>query len=269
MCSLLTAIHIDDPSLCPRTRTVHKLAENVDEAVVVLARGTPASGKTTLACLLCSYYRQRNVPSVVISEWQSNTSGSYMDFLVRCANEAGYNSVTTSNLVDYDIVFILDETHVKLEDSYWWFYLMKLEIERTPAPRFCIFSSYGSPNARAPDNFSRGTHLGYIEDRKQVTISRSLESKYFPFISLFYKRYEFDDVVLRSCTDVRHPLPLHKGSSDYIYTLTIGHPGAVMAILDMLRKVSCTVDFCLHSLIAYGMRCRCTVLRLSMGTLQL
>ncbi|KAF5863447.1 hypothetical protein ETB97_010078 [Aspergillus alliaceus] len=58
-----------------------------------------------------------------------------------------------------------------------------------------------------------------------------------PSISLFYNQGEFNEVIQRICSNVRRPLALHQEASDYIYTLTSGHPGAVDAVLDMLQKV--------------------------------
>ena len=48
-----------DKRTCPRTHTVKRLAEILDEEWVVLVRGTPSSGKTTLATLLRDYFKAR------------------------------------------------------------------------------------------------------------------------------------------------------------------------------------------------------------------
>lgn len=111
-----STIVMEDPSFCPRTETVCELARILDEERVVQVRGTPASGKTTLAYLLDRYYHQRNVPSVIIPNWPQDNCHGYANFLVRNANDAGYSSVTTRNLLDCDIVFILDEAQMSYHD---------------------------------------------------------------------------------------------------------------------------------------------------------
>lgn len=60
---------------------------------------------------------------------------------------------------------------------------------------------------------------------------------YSPSIGLFYSRCEFDDVLNRACNNMS-ALPLDPPASDYIYSLTHGHPGAVNAVISMLKKVN-------------------------------
>ncbi|KAB8229541.1 uncharacterized protein BDW43DRAFT_303111 [Aspergillus alliaceus] len=224
-----------DPSLCPRTETVCELARILDEERVVQVRGTPASGKTTLAYLLDRYYHQRNVPSVIIPNWPQDNCHGYANFLVRNANDVGYSFVTTRNLLNCDIVFILDEAQMSYHDSGLWLGFIKTQNDRHFGPRVCIFSSYGSPTGGG-DDYNPGSPLGYLGVQKRVSITVSMIQD-SPSISLFYNQGEFNEVVQRICSNVRRPLPLHQEASDYIYTLTSGHPGAVEAVLDMLQKV--------------------------------
>lgn len=48
----------EEPRVCPRERTVSKLAAILDDVNIVLVRGTPASGKTYLSKLLRDHYRK-------------------------------------------------------------------------------------------------------------------------------------------------------------------------------------------------------------------
>src|SRR3954447_10930048 len=61
----------DDPYICPRTDTVKKLATILDEKRVVHVRGTPSSGKTTLAYLLWEYYDKRRECVVLLTGWHN------------------------------------------------------------------------------------------------------------------------------------------------------------------------------------------------------
>src|SRR3954452_22274085 len=61
----------DIPYRCPRTDTVKKLAAVLDEKRVDHVRGTPSSGKTTLAILLSEYYHKRREPVVFLNSWHN------------------------------------------------------------------------------------------------------------------------------------------------------------------------------------------------------
>ncbi|KAN0075628.1 hypothetical protein V8E54_006898 [Elaphomyces granulatus] len=83
-----------DDIICPRTETVHELARILDKERVVHVRGTPCSGKSTLADLLKIHYLRQNTPSVMISEWPKNDDPDhppphYRKLLVDSANAAG------------------------------------------------------------------------------------------------------------------------------------------------------------------------------------
>lgn len=227
----------------------------LEESRVVHIRGTPASGKTTLAHLLKEYYQQQEVPSVVISTWSQCDDCKYTKLLVEQANEEGYTFVTRQNLRDCDIVFILDEAQVTYDDPGLWVGLIKTQIGALAGPRICLLSSYGSPS-EGTSGFPE-TPLGFLDATKRVSITVSMIEG-SPPISLFYNRGEFDDVVDRICADVRQQLPLSAEARDYIFTLTNGHPGAVEAVLLMLKKVGHPIQYSLHAPIADVPHCRCT-----------
>lgn len=264
--SLLTVTDSDnvaDPFLCPRNDTVQELARILDDERVAHVRGTPASGKTTLAYLLHEHYRQQNIPSVIISDWPQGNDHVHTDVLIRRAQDAGYTFVTADTLRNADIVYIIDEGQMSYHDSGLWLGFIKSQNNRRFGPRVCVFTSYGSPTG-GPNDYSAGSPLAYlgVQQRVSITVSKIKDS---PPISLFYNRNEFDDVLQRICTDSRRPLPLHPDAADYIFSLTNGHPGAVDSVLGMIQKVSPDVYFCPSSLIAYGMRCRFIGQKLNMG----
>ncbi|PKY00574.1 hypothetical protein P168DRAFT_293437 [Aspergillus campestris IBT 28561] len=207
-----------DPLLCSRSETVRKLATILDEEQVVHVRGTPASGKSTLAKLLHSHNRQNHIPSVLIH-----------------ARDAGLTSVTPDTIRDTDVTFLIDEAQMSYEDYGLWLDFIKTQNGRRYGPRICLFTSYGSPS-EGPDNYPTGSPLTYLGVQQRISITPS-KIRGSPQISLFYTRSEFDDVVQRICTDGRRPVPLHRDAADYIFSLTNGHPGAVYSVLDMIYQV--------------------------------
>ncbi|KAF8246934.1 hypothetical protein K440DRAFT_601858 [Wilcoxina mikolae CBS 423.85] len=229
-----------DRFLCPRTETVRTLAEMLDQSNVVHVRGTPASGKTTLAQLLHSYYLERDIPAVFIPCWPVPGSipaspSSYLNILVQECHIAGYTDINQSTLRDTDIVLILDEGQMSYGDQGLWLGFVKTQNGRRSGPRICVFTSYGSPSG-GPSDFTQGSPLSFlgVEQRVSITISPMENS---PRIGLFYSRDEFDDVVRRLSADPRRPLRLHTDAKDYVFELTSGHAGAVEGVIGMIERV--------------------------------
>lgn len=102
---------------CPRTKTVRTLARILDKQRVVQVRGTPTSGKSTLAKLLNQHYCRENVPSVYIPTWPKTGFNFYADVLVNRANRVGHSFVSLSNLEDANIVFIFGEAQMSYHDQ--------------------------------------------------------------------------------------------------------------------------------------------------------
>src|SRR3954447_22633113 len=81
----------DSPYICPRTDTVKKLATVLDEKRVVHVRGTPSSGKTTLAILLWEYYHKQREFAVFLNGWH-NVSDPRTHLVDKC-RARGYSGV--------------------------------------------------------------------------------------------------------------------------------------------------------------------------------
>lgn len=250
-CLLTFDFYVEDPFRCPRTETVRELARILDDEQVVLVRGTPTSGKTTLAKLLDEYYERHDVPSVLIRSWPKGGYNLYTDILIQRARRKGHTFVTENNIDNCNIVFIIDEAQMSYHDQNLWLEFIKSQISRLHGPRVCLFCSYGSPTGGAT-NFDAGSPVGFIGIQKRISLTVS-NIRYAPSICLFYNRAEFDDVVRRLCTDIRRPLPLDDGARDYIFDLTNGHPGAVEAVIDILKRVGRVMHFCVCFQCADGM----------------
>lgn len=197
-------------------------------------RGTPASGKTTLARLLCEFYRNKKVPAVIIYTWPHDPYVSSTSTLVRLARNEGHTSVTPDTLYTDNIVFILDESQASFNDADLWQGFIKTQSGRGCGPRLCLFTAYGSP--RDGPRYGIGTTPVYFGPQQRVSISVS-NVQFAPSIGLFYTRCEFDDVLQRRCNDPCSVLPLESDAKDYIFHLTNGHPGAVDGVLGMVQKV--------------------------------
>lgn len=142
------------PAISPRTKTVETLARILDEDSVVHVRGTPSSGKTTLARLLYDYYEDRGEPVVSIDGWH-NIADPATHLANLCAI-AGYDEVKPSNLLSMDLVFLFDEAQQSYQDLKLWLGIIKTQSCSTSGPKICLFSSYGSP-ATGPTQYPHGS----------------------------------------------------------------------------------------------------------------
>lgn len=229
--SLVTASRFQEIS--PRSKTVEALAQLIDAYRVIHVRGTPSSGKTTLALLLLDHYKYRGEPVVLIDGWHNVSDPT--THLVERSILSGYDGVTSSNLRTVDIVFLFDEAQQSYQDSRLWLGIIKAQSLRPSGPKICLFSSYGSP-ATGPTQYPHGStpiHFG-AEQRVSISVSTIPTA---PNICLFYNEEEFSEVVRLRCAGPTHKFAIDPTAIDYLYLITNGHPGAVTSILGYLFSV--------------------------------
>lgn len=159
--------------------------------------GPPASDKSHLAYLLLQYYRDRNVPAVILKTWPEERAKPNADHhLCNCAANEGY-TIKPWALQDADIVFILDDVHMSYSDENLWLGIIKFQSGRSSSPRICLFSSYGSPTSGPESTLMNGPAVFFnVKQRISITPSNTEGS---PTIALFYSQEEFVDVVNRFC----------------------------------------------------------------------
>lgn len=219
--------------ISPRTKTVETLARILEAKRVVHVRGTPSSGKTTLAHLLLQYLENRGESVLLIDGWHDIPNPT--TYLVEQSIIAGYQGVTPTNLLTLDLVFLFDESQQSYQDSRLWLGIIKTQSGRTSGPKICLFSSYGSPTT-GPTQYPHGSTPIYFGGSQRVSISVSHSSN-APNICLFYNEEEFGEVVRLRCTDPRHKFAIAPAASDYLYSITNGHPGAVTSLLGYIFSV--------------------------------
>ena len=224
---------LDYPDISPRSKTVETLAGILETKRVVHVRGTPSSGKTTLANLLYQYYKDRGKAVVLIDGWH-NIPDPTTHLVNRCII-SGYDEATKSNLLNLDLVFLFDEAQQSYQDLTLWLGIIKTQSCRTNGPRICLFSSYGSPTT-GPTQYPHGSTPIYFGGSQRVSISVSRTSN-APNISLFYNEEEFSEVMRLRCADPRHRFAINSAASDYLYSITNGHPGVVTSLLGYLFLV--------------------------------
>lgn len=224
---------LEYPDICLRTKTVETLASILEAKRVVHVRGTPSSGKTTLVHLLYQYYKGRGQAVVLIDGWH-NIPDPTIHLVNRCII-SGYDEATTSNLLNLDLVFLFDESQQSYQDLTLWLGIIKTQSCRINGPRICLFSSYGSPTT-GPTRYPHGSTPVHFGSEQRVSISVSSTST-ASNICLFYNKEEFSEVVRLRCANPTQKLAIDPAASDYLYSITNGHPGAVTSLLGYLFSV--------------------------------
>jgi hypothetical protein len=225
----------EDPFLCPRASQVTKIAEIIDSEWLVHIRGTPASGKITLAYLLFSHYRSIGTRCILLDAWSKAHLSDYRSIIVQRAHDDGYTDITRDNLRDSDFVIIFDEAQMTYSDSGLWLGLVKGQNGRCWGPRICVLTSFGNPMS-GPESTDFGSPMSYIGIRQRVSITISKVDG-APDVSLFYTREEFDDAVKRQCGRIIEPVPLATDAIEYFWSLSRGHPGVVNGLVRMASMV--------------------------------
>ena len=219
--------------ICPRTKTVETLARILEEKTVVHVRGTPSSGKTTLAHLLYRHYEDLGKPVFLIDGWH-NIPNPIIHLVDECIM-SGYHAATPSTLLDQDVVFLFDESQQSYQDLRLWLGIIKTQSCRGNGAKICLFSSYGSPTT-GPIQYPHGSTPIHIGASQRVSISVSQNSN-SPDISLFYNEAEFSEVVSLRCANPTSKFAIDPAACDYLYSITNGHPGAVTSLLWFLWMV--------------------------------
>lgn len=229
----------DNPYICLRTDTVEKLATILDEKRVVHVRGTPSSGKTTLAILLWKYYRERNERVVFLNGWH-NVRNPRTHLVDEC-KARGYYGVEPHTLTDANVVFIFDEAQQSYNDPDLWLGIIKTQSGGDAGPKICLFSSYGSPTT-GPTQYPLGSTPIQFGPSQRISITPSHFAENGR-VCLFYSQEEFEDVVSRRCSDPTSKFELDPVARKYLYSITNGHPGATTALLKFIFMVcmSCSI----------------------------
>lgn len=173
-----------------RGDTVVSLWKLIREKQVVHIRGTPATGKSTLARLLQQYVAMVvKEPEVYYVSWPEN-----FDHLAPYSLMLNKLSGRTSDRdwLDIEGLLIVDEAQASYSSSLWNDLIKFVELGF--GLKIALFSSYGSASALVEDA-STSTPLMFEADQR-VSLKRSTNQ---PNLSLLLSRDEFQDLVHRRC----------------------------------------------------------------------
>lgn len=220
----------------PRKTTVEALWKRLQECAVVHIRGTPASGKSTLARLLHLHVRRVAPDMEILSiTWPLQLPegfGTYTPYY-QLLNLITRRDLALDDWLEKRIVIIIDEAQLSYPFTNFWNDLIK---NLTPGhgPCVALFCSYGSATSWAQDS---QTHTPVLfTARQRISLRRTPAN---PEIGLLFSPEEFHDVINRVCNahgEHGQLFLLSDDLKDYIFQLTSGHPAAVRSLLDGLAS---------------------------------
>ena len=234
------------PTICLREDTISALWEQLQQVGVIHARGTPTSGKSTMAALLDKYIQERHKNMEVYRfSWPPELPKSYEMLPYHSILNALLGLPDTGlDIWEYkkNALLIIDEAQQSYKCASLWNDFIKICAQsETPRwrPYIILFSSYGSPSAKpAQDNPLATSAPTQLSTKQRVSI-KPFPGKTNPNVSLYFTRAEFDDVVERHCKfrgQQGQKFLLSLEVLEYLWLFTSGHPGAVSALLTVLAN---------------------------------
>jgi len=245
-----------DALTCPREATVAALWDQLKKHQVVHVRGTPTSGKSTLAQLLKDYVKRTSPNTQVyafswlqpeVLEKKGISSSLYYQLL----NFQTGRPIDTDDWLNMrNMLLIIDEAQVSYQyDNLWTDFIKRIASDGDEGRRVILFSSYGSP-AQIPLVHGPVESPSMELSANQRVSIRSLSDNNQK-ISLYFTRLEFDDVVARACKrsgEYVQPFHLSPESLDYIWEFSNGHPAGTRLVLDALINSEVSVYSLYHHL---------------------
>jgi len=185
-------------------------------------RGTPASGKTSLAQLVSRYIRQQEPPTNVIwiQGWSCDKVEAKGGWGQYFETEKGWDKAA-------ETVFVFDEAQTSYDDANLWNNFFK-SIHNYDNCRAIVFASYGSASARIS---IVGTPI-YITDVQRVTLRALQHQDGLPPVGLFFTRMEFTDLVSKLYPSTKYRFDASFFNA--LFDLTEGHAGAIHGFMTII-----------------------------------
>ncbi|OJJ78666.1 uncharacterized protein ASPGLDRAFT_138465 [Aspergillus glaucus CBS 516.65] len=217
-----------------RNLTVTALWDLIKRRQVVHIRGTPATGKSTLAHLLA---RHVSILEPGLEVYHLCWPESF-DYLSKSApysyllNNLARRSQDRDDWMDIDGLLIIDEAQASYRYSSLWNDLIKF-LEPGFGLRVALFSSYGSASALVQEA-STLTPLK-LNSNQRISLKRSAEH---PDLCLLLSHDEFHDLVYRRCQSYGDSQPFRPSAEliEHLFGMTQGHAAASACVLEILSE---------------------------------
>jgi hypothetical protein len=241
-------VSADDALQCPREATIATLWDQLKKYQVVHVRGTPTSGKSTLARLLKDYV-MRTSPNTQVYAFsfqhpevieKKGISGSLYYRLLNFHTDRPIDADDWLHM--RNMLLIIDEAQMSYQyNNLWTDFIKPISSDGDEGRRVILFSSYGSPAETPVMHGGLGSPPLRLSANQRVSIRPLSDNN--REVSLYFTRLEFDDVVARVCKysdKDGQPFCPSPELLDYVWEFSNGHPAGTRVVLDALinSKVS-------------------------------
>lgn len=210
-------------NIVKRSDTVSAIYKKLCAYSFIQVRGTPASGKSTLAKLLGHHIRAQEPHVCVI--W---IGGWKIVDVAACGSWHPYLKERKGWIPEAATVLIFDDAQVSYQDAELWDQMFKA-IHEYHNLRAIAFASYGSPSPLIEilDN----TPI-YIADAARVSLLPTANEDNLPSAGLHFTRAEFDELVSKQYPESEHYF--HSSFLSAVFGITRGHVGAMYSFLTII-----------------------------------
>lgn len=217
-----------------RHNTITALWALIKERQVVHIRGTPATGKSTLAHLLARHVKILEPQLEVYRVTWTEPSGNFCEFQSYnyLLNKLTHRSGESKDWLDVEGLLIIDEAQSSYRFSSLWNDLIKF-LETGFGLRVALFSSYGSASAHVEE--ARTSTPLLLNQSQRVSLQRFPERR---DLCLLLSNDEFNDLVHRQCLSYGESQPFRPAPDliQHLFELTKGHVAASTCVLEILAE---------------------------------
>lgn len=233
-----------DSHISRRIRLVDEMLAQVYTSYVIHVRGTPMTGKSTLAQLVARRSAETSpgtttvfITWAVLGEHGRKSNMNYQDFIV--AESSGRLVHSDFLMPRAPILIIIDEAQLSYDESRFWLEFIKKQATdyRTPELRVILFSSWGSASEDVL-TFQGSAPITLLETQRV----ESIEQSGWPHrMALAFSFEEAEELVARF-------LPNSWVSPEVareLVRLSNGHPGVTHGLLKCIEKAEVFFNFIL------------------------
>ncbi len=201
--------------------------KRVLEYRVVLVRGTPACGKTTLLRLIQQHVAQNypNFTYYTIDSWPQNLNFPQSEeHLTKQVGMSKFELRAASNI----LICIDDAQSSYYDDELWSFF----KNQGKEGACFLLFCSYGSAGP-FPAQVRTGTPPCF-NPQQRISLQWETSTEREPAIGILLRHDEADDLMSRSCEDDPNRPQLASDLRNLLFVYSGGHAGALAGLVDTI-----------------------------------
>jgi hypothetical protein len=253
--SLLIAFAAHPAFVNPRTKLVDEIIARLQQYHIIVVRGTPASGKTTLMELVANklleiYGHER--PIHILYGWNQKKVQQAAGWNAYLRQQTG---VRGDHWRSYPACLLLDEAQQSYWDDELWAALFKSIRPFTGYPFVILFSSYGSPGRgyegfdgqkhhKTPMVFAAGQQIAMRPDESinhNLPISIQSGESSRP-VGLLLEEDEAIDVLTQfASTTIQPRISLSADLKKELFQISDGHAGLLLDLVPVLKRVPVSV----------------------------